>query len=451
MEAAVLRVEHIVDVSLKGLYRAENVVAVGMPWVAEIKAIHVAESHRPTVHGGLMVSISLVPGQALARAGEFFGGGDDDDGDEGEDRVICADGWMSSCSCDRADKRGCCSHHQGLATTLGGEALCRIKSTAPAKKQGEREKKRQNAGIRWGLPVEDDDYAALCAHAGEYLTDFVFMPFERFSFLSGGILDGIKAYTKGLVDGLVSNFPGYFCGDEADAAKSIGDLVKNALGQDDRDVKDSAKKACRKRKDQVDQHNASLAQGEQPQVFDEAKCRASIEKGYASSTKKSTVGGDKTSKKVYSEATAGDRYFQSWSLVFGDLGTQSSARKGVEIAAWNKTRAREPGLMSKVHFAASEFYYEPRASGDDRTWPGLAGEAMWNMRWRARLRRIHTPDIGGFLAGKLQGLLDEKVRPHLSGGGHVAEAAMDLLSRTIADAGKSLEDEIDDVVPVVIH
>ena len=34
---------------------------------------------------------------------------------EANSHVVCSDGWVSSCLCSRASKRGCCSHHGGIA------------------------------------------------------------------------------------------------------------------------------------------------------------------------------------------------------------------------------------------------------------------------------------------------------------------------------------------------
>src|SRR6185369_15515058 len=55
MEELVETVQKTVHTVLTGLYATESAVAMGMPYVAEVKSILVARSYGPTVHGGLMV------------------------------------------------------------------------------------------------------------------------------------------------------------------------------------------------------------------------------------------------------------------------------------------------------------------------------------------------------------------------------------------------------------
>ncbi len=342
-------VETVVDKVLRGLYLASNAVAVGMPWVAEGKAISVASGYKPTVDGGFMASISLLPGPVESAAG----------------------GFVSSSK-----------------TGKGGET------------------KKGSGPMRWGLPVQDDDFKVLCDHAGRYLGSFVFAPF---SFLPGvgGLASAVGKFAGGLVGKLVSTFPGYFCGDMKDAAAGFGDMIKKeALGKADAKVKDlceaKAKKALKEK--------AS---------FDLGKCIEAGDKGFdmLGKTGGKTLGDGKTCKRVYDAATIGDDYFAIWSFAWGDLAEQSGAQRGVNVAGWNKAHASDPDAWSKVGVAKAEFYYEPKPD-DPKAWAkslgdrvpfsggkegGLVTEAMWNMRWRARLRRLRLPipTAGGILASKL--------------------------------------------------
>ena len=56
--------------------------------------------------------------------------------------------------------------------------------------------------------------------------------------------------------------------------------------------------------------------------------------------------------------------------------------------------------LRKVQVAKSEFYYDPR-NGGPRDWSGIKEEALWNLRWRARLRRVSQPNatLARFFSG----------------------------------------------------
>lgn len=347
-------VETVVDKVLRVLYQASNAVAIGMPWVAEGKAVVSAGDYKPSVDGGFMASISLVPGSVESAAGGFV----------------------------PASKTGAV--------------------------KGSTETKKSSGPNRWGLPVQDDEFKVLCDHAGRYLGEFIFAPF---SFLPGigGLAAGVGKFAGGLVGTLVSTFPGYFCGDGSAPTGGFGDTIKKgALGKADAKVKDLCKdKAAKAKKEKVS--------------FDIDKCMKAGEKGFeALGTASGKTSGDgKTCKRVYEPALLGDDYFAVWSFVWGDLAEQSGAPRGVNVAGWNKAYAAGPDVWSKVGIAKSEFYYEPKP-GDPKQWGksfgdtvpfglggkkegGLVEEAMWNMRWRARLRRLRLPipTAGGVLASKL--------------------------------------------------
>ncbi|MBK7396346.1 MAG: hypothetical protein IPJ34_08605 [Myxococcales bacterium] len=347
-------VEKVVDKVLRGLYQASNAVAYGMPWVAEGKALASASDYKPTVDGGFMASISLVPGSIESAAGGF------------------------------------------VSATKTGSAT------------GTGDTKKSSGPNRLGLPVQDDKFSVLCDHAGRYLGEFIFAPF---SFLPGigGLAGAVGKFAGGLVGTLVSTFPGYFCGEGGGTAGGFADTIKKgALGKADAKVKDLCKdKAAKAKKEKV--------------TFDVDKCLKAGETGFDAlgSSAGKTDGDSKTCKRVYEPALLGDDYFAVWSFTWGDLAEQSGAPRGVNVAGWNKAYAAGPDVWSKMGIAKAEFYYEPKP-GDPKQWSkslgdtlpmglggakegGLVVEAMWNMRWRARLRRLRLPmpTAGGILASKL--------------------------------------------------
>lgn len=398
------RVETIVDKILRVLYQTSNAVAMGMPWVAEGKAVFVAGDYRPTVHGGVMASVSLIPGPLEKAVGGLIGGGGKTGGAEpGKTKVT------------------------GAGTAEAG------KGAAAAAED-------PNAGMRWGLPVQDDDFAVLCQHAGKDVVSFVFLPFNFLGL--GGLASGVESFAGGMVGGLVKTFPGYFCGGMSDMATSLGSTVKKWATKGS---KDSIAKLCDKKK-------TDAAKSKDKSGFSYDKCMkagGALDKLGGGSE----LGAGKTSKKVYDPATLGDSYFAVWSFDWGNLADQSHANKGVDIAGWNYAHAGEAGIFSKIGVAQAEFYYEPKADDPDKhfkpssvmgTAPGwfkdkgtqgLADDAMWNMRWRARLRRVHlpSPSIGGIIASKIS----DHIKVPIVG---------DMLKYPLDKIGEKIDDKVKEVI-----
>jgi hypothetical protein len=372
----VMKVEQIVDKILRVLYQTSNAVAIGMPWVAEGKAILVAGQYKPTVDGGFMLSISLVPGPVERAVGGLVA-----------KKPAATTGGSAT---------------PGGATTPTGET-----------------KKPSKEGMRWGLPVQDDEYSNLCKRAAKNVTHLVFLPFKAIPVI-GGLAAGIEKFASSAVSGVVGFFSSYFCGDMKDvagAAKGFADKMKDKfLGGS----KDKVKDLCEKRQKDTAKENAKRAKDKLPAIpFDFAKCMDATEKSFGAIENPggSSPGEGKTSKMVYEPASLGDDYFAVWSFGFGDLKDQTGADKGVNIAGWNKAKVSDPTVFSKIALAKAEFYYEPkpedpkkwgkdwddRVPGGEKPDGGLAEDAMWNMRWRARLRRLRLPipSAGGLLATKI--------------------------------------------------
>lgn len=388
----VMKVEKIVDTILKALYQASNAVAIGMPWVAEGKAILVSKDYAPTVDGGFMASISLLPGPVEQAVGGLVA----------------------------KDKK---------ATATGGSTDT---------------KKSKSGAMRWGLPVQDDDFSVLCGKAGKNVVSFVFLPFD---FLPGfgGLAKGVSKFAGGVVGKITSTFPGYFCGDLKDAAKGFADTIKDAVtDKADAKLEDLCKKKAKDAKDdKVD--------------FDLKACLDASKGGLEKLGKPGgpTLGEGKTSKKVYDAATLGDDYFAVWSFDWGNLQDQSDAAKGVNVAGWNKAKAAGPSTFTKFGIAKAEFYYEPKP-GDPKKWGkefsetlplglapdekegGLSTDAMWNMRWRARLRRVRlpVPSAGGILASKL----NSKIKVPIIG---------DMLQWPAGKLGDMVDDKVREVIGAI--
>ena len=106
----------------------------------------------------------------------------------------------------------------------------------------------------------------------------------------------------------------------------------------------------------------------------------------------------KTPKKVFEDAKNGNKFFQVYAFTFNDDDHYKRADYGTEILGGGPGSAKaqegiaaaqarsKPFELQNIGMAEAEFYYDE--SGD---WDGMKDDAMWNMRWRARLRRYRDP------------------------------------------------------------
>jgi hypothetical protein len=229
------------------------------------------------------------------------------------------------------------------------------------------------SGDRLGLPVQEDTFKELCRRAGMIVGEVVMAPFSAF---------GVSTqWASGLLGGLVSSFPGYFCGDSGGSSGGSG--MNNGTNYSN----DAAYKICTAKKQAWDDQY----KGKKP--FNMGECMKQEKKntnqqmgGSPGGSKMSGDSSNKTPKKVFESAKNGNDYFQIWSVVWGDQSRMKEGEKGVGIAAWNKAKIKDPAIWTKVGFAQAEFYYDGAGSWDD-----LNQDSMWNMRWRARLRRVRPP------------------------------------------------------------
>lgn len=347
-------VEKIVNQVLKALHMASNAVAYGMPWVAEGKAMFVAADYKPTVHGGAMVSTSLVPGSVEGSLGGF---------------------------------------------------------------------KKNASSNRMGLPVEDDDFKNLCKRAGKLAGNMMMAPFE---FLGMPAVSGVVgSFAGSMMSSLAGTFPGYFCGDGGGGggySATKGTYGVDGKGTTVKQYCDDENKKNIEANKKIEADNVKReAAGQVPlplnPPFDVKKCEddKNREMKMVDSGKSMSDTDGKSSKKVFESAVNGDVYFAVWSFTWGDLGKQSDAGKGVNVAGWNKAKVTQPEVWSKIAIAKAEFYYEPKTN--NAAWSDLKEDAMWNMRWRARLRRVRLPNfsVGSWLLGKIGGSIPAPVGQLFSG------------------------------------
>ncbi|MFT3774353.1 MAG: hypothetical protein QM820_54020 [Minicystis sp.] len=97
---------------------------------------------------------------------------------------------------------------------------------------------------------------------------------------------------------------------------------------------------------------------------------------------------------IFDPAKNGNDYFQVYGFVMGDNeAMHKNAQKRVEMPAWGKAQIQPnpiADVLEKAGFAEAEFYYDQVKSGK-LSWDDYKDDALWNMRWRARLRRFRLP------------------------------------------------------------
>jgi hypothetical protein len=102
--------------------------------------------------------------------------------------------------------------------------------------------------------------------------------------------------------------------------------------------------------------------------------------------------------KPYDLFQNGNGWGQVWATINGNESLTTGAETGVDVAAWKWASPPDTVDTSgeKLDFAEAEFYYDcgpntgPEAPGrndTDGVWSECKYNAMWNMKWKARLRR----------------------------------------------------------------
>ncbi len=94
-------------------------------------------------------------------------------------------------------------------------------------------------------------------------------------------------------------------------------------------------------------------------------------------------------KKVFKDAKNGNDWMQVWSEVKGTL--DDRGRKGVEFGAPQAEPGKDPKSDFGLGFAQAEIFFD--CSGGWSSCNGNDEKAMWDTKWRARMRRVHKPEI----------------------------------------------------------
>jgi hypothetical protein len=235
------------------------------------------------------------------------------------------------------------------------------------------------------LPIESGAYEVLCARAGEDVAEVAFEPFPFGQWLAS------------VTGSMVSSFPTYFCGGQTRPSVA--------------DEQPAIDEQCDLRREAHEQ--------ESDREFDTDQCRQDVRQQLAGAFGEAADGagprtGDLASSapmQVAAPASNGGERMQLWGVAVGDPSTLRAAEAGVRVALWSHPGPSPAPVRGRVGLAQAELYYDT-----DRLWNEVREEALWNMRWRARLRRFRPTNAG--IARELAAGLDgasAELRDALSG------------------------------------
>lgn len=453
VQNAVNRIEPVLN-------KSATVVALGMPWIAEARSVVMAESYGPTVHGGLTIAYAQMPG---AGAKSVFGSGSDSGSQDQQPtlhHVLCCDGWQGgTCTWENGNSTGkttksgqpnmsgCCSWH---SATPGGPGVCGEGDAIQP--QGDTGESSSDDGGRIGLPVENDDPQVLCKAGSLVVTDIVDSVLKQIPVV-GDILSNVGNFLMGGINAIVNAFPGYFCGEAsaADLQNAAKNAFQNDLGQNLDPNKVCSQANVNSHNQNCQKQNQKTGKNSCPTNETVAQCKQNLTGGTDNSGPTASINATEATKKLVDGATMGDDDFAVFSVVWSELGTGPD--RGVDIAAWGKASTPAPTFLTRISYSKAEFYYDvgsgmftfqgPKSSKPQT----IPDDAMWNMRWRARLRRMHDPipQIGQKLADavnqRIQSIASD-IGGDLPGFSQAASSVLGDITGFVSQEGQQIDQDI---------
>jgi hypothetical protein len=253
-----------------------------------------------------------------------------------------------------------------------------------------------------GLPVQEAEFGKLCDKTSAHVAEIAFfwMTGNRLKTLKEGLLK----YAGSLTDGL----PSALCGGAGAAGTSA-------------DIKELARQACigiKKREQEKYEEEHGDSDGFD---FDLKKCQQTKQRQLKAKLGGATGGelsiDEISHKQIYEDAELGGFYFQVYGFANADASWPRRNDKGITIASQAGGMSVPNGLFNAMRFAQAEFYFDRAGS-----WQDNADQALWELAWRARLRRARAmpPDLTASTfaqaRGKLPDLIDPKIAQQLLDG-----------------------------------
>ena len=291
------------------------------------------------------------------------------------------------------------------------------------------------------LPVKNDDFKNLCGRAGENIVHVFNLMFDKLApvpdVIKGRVSDFFESVVAPEVGKLVSKVPQFFC---MDTESGIESILSWLLG--DSSDADEAADTCSKASDKKGGKGGGVDTAKPGKgACDKLKKPTAGEEGKGKGKGKGGWEALICTKKLSDSAEMLDDNFANWGFAMGQY--KDVFQRPVEAATIlqkNKTKVRA-AAPANIQFAQSEFYYEPKKEGETKKEEADdlgPHNTMWNMRWRARLRRVRTPSVslehaGNAVVGKVGDLATSKLP------GILAEPAKEAIEGFLGGAVTPLE------------
>jgi hypothetical protein len=276
--------------------------------------------------------------------------------------------------------------------------------------------KRLGTGV--SLPVQEGDESRLCEKAGEFVPNEILALLEESGF-DGGLPTQALEFFRGLAGDIAGNLSSVFCGN-----RSPGDIA--ALHETFMDVADSecstAERFGRMQDGEFTEEQQQLldeqsqdAQGGDPaqraaererreqqlrdlqshwstrngtDQFDHSRCKQEQFDAQNAAAASETTQGSKPAE-VWDDTANGDFFMQSWGFSYHPPPHVERDDRGLTFVEQGSTAHLRDANVETLGTAQAEMYWDPVDC--DGSWDGCKAEAMWKMRWKARLRRLHNP------------------------------------------------------------
>ena len=285
-----------------------------------------------------------------------------------------------------------------------------------------------------GLPVEAGDPGVLCFQAGKAVVDIIFAIIPH--------VDKIKSIVGGAFGDLVAAGGDYFCelgggtSGPPDISGLINDSADKGCDQQKDKLQTDSDTAAQAYQDACDSYRAScssqLLPNEEPatltakqqadlsqlqgdaatkkaklDAFDGDDCRKDAKDKINTKMKNkpssSGGGGNIAPRRVIADWMNGVPNAQMLAVAVGDTKYLNSAPKGVSVGQWQSGGTITVPESAQFSLAQAEYFYDCSGkwetdSCNGKSKSGLRKDeqelAMWNFRWRARLRRYSAPFKG---------------------------------------------------------
>jgi len=245
-------------------------------------------------------------------------------------------------------------------------------------------------GIGTSLPIQTESYSVLCTKAGEAVLNNIAGVLERMG-VPAGAVEGIDK-AKTFLGAVVGSLPGLFCAPIGAPPAGLTDSVGKQAVESCKSELDG-----KPRRFVTDSHGTTTAEYEDPD--NKGKYLSEDETVKRCTKKKKKEANDKlkgafesknydlaecgSPSKVWEWAVNGNVFMRSFAQVEKKQSMAAEDDRLVKVADLSKTATVEPIEQDQI-VAHAEIYLDcssPR-------WMDCKSNAMWQLRWRARLRRI---------------------------------------------------------------